>query len=94
MTPPIKEAHDELRSFMFENVYTNSIAKTEEKKAKLLVEQLYEHFRRYPERMPDEYQNICRKYDCDRAVCDYISGMSDGYAVDLFNELFVPRSWK
>lgn len=94
MTPPIKEAHDELRSFMFENVYTNSIAKTEEKKAKLLVEQLYEHFRRYPERMPDEYQNICRTYDCDRAVCDYISGMSDGYAVDLFNELFVPRSWK
>ncbi|MGN1480379.1 deoxyguanosinetriphosphate triphosphohydrolase [Porcipelethomonas sp.] len=94
MTSPVKAAHDELRSFMFEKVYTNSIAKTEEKKAKLLVEQLYEYFKKHPENMPEEYIRICRKYDCDRAVCDYISGMSDGYAVDLFNELFVPRSWK
>ena len=47
-----------------------------------------------PEKMPEEYIQICRKFDRDRAVCDYISGMSDGYAVDLYTELFVPRSWK
>ena len=73
MTNKIKAAHDQLRSFMFEFVYTNPTAKKEEKKANI---------------------QICRKFDRDRAVCDYISGMSDGYAVDLYTELFVPRSWK
>ncbi len=94
MTKDIKAAHDELRSFMFSSVYTNKAAKTEEKKAKNLVEQLYMYFKKNPQKMPDEYIQICRKFDIDRAVCDYISGMSDGYAVDLYNELFVPRSWK
>ena len=79
---------------MFEFVYTNPTAKKEEKKAKILVEQLYEYFKKNPENMPEEYIQICRKFDRDRAVCDYISGMSDGYAVDLYTELFVPRSWK
>lgn len=94
MTKDIKAAHDELRSFMFASVYTNNAAKAEEKKAKNLVEQLYMYFKKNPQKMPAEYIRICRKFDIDRAVCDYISGMSDGYAVDLYNELFVPRSWK
>ncbi len=94
MTKDIKAAHDELRSFMFENVYYNPTAKTEEKKAKNLVEQLYTYYKKHPEKLPEEYRNICRRFDVDRAVCDYISGMSDGYAVDLHNELFVPNSWK
>lgn len=94
MTKDIKQAHDELRSFMFENVYYHSAAKTEEKKAKQLVEKLYLYFKKHPDKLPEEYQTILRRFDCDRAVCDYISGMSDGYAIDLFNELFVPNSWK
>lgn len=94
MTGEVKKAHDELRAFMFEHVYTHSAAKAEEKKAEQLIERLYFYFKKYPEKMPEEYRKILRKTDCDRAVCDYISGMSDGYAVDLFNELFVPSSWK
>lgn len=94
MTNDIKIAHDELRNFMFEYVYTNPAAKTEELKAKLLVERLYDYFKRSPEKMPEEYIKICRHFDVDRAVCDYISGMSDGYATDLYCSLFVPRSWK
>ncbi len=94
MTKDIKQAHDELRSFMFDYVYTNPVAKTEEKKAKNLVEQLYAYYKKYPEKLPDEYKAICRRFDIDRAVCDYISGMSDGYAIDLYTELFVPHSWK
>lgn len=94
MTSEVKKAHDELRSFMFEHVYLHSAAKTEEKKAKHLVEKLYEYFKKHPEKLPEEYIKILRRFDCDRAVCDYISGMSDGYAVDLFNELFVPHFWK
>lgn len=94
MPDDIKAAHDQLRSFMFAHVYNHSAAKAEEKKAKRLIEMLYEYFKKHPERLPEEYQKIMRRFDCDRAVCDYISGMSDGYAVDLFNELFVPLSWK
>lgn len=94
MTGDIKKAHDELRAFMFESVYTNPEAKSEEKKAKMLIEQLYSYFKKHPEKLPDEYIDILRKYDIDRAVCDYISGMSDGYAVDLYKELFVPNFWK
>lgn len=94
MTNDIKAVHDELRTFMFENVYYNPTAKTEEKKAKNLVEQLYCYYMKHPEKLPVEYRNICRRFDVDRAVCDYISGMSDGYAIDLYNELFVPNSWK
>lgn len=44
--------------------------------------------------MPPEYLAIAEKEDVHRAVCDYISGMSDGYAVDLYQELFIPKSWK
>ena len=44
--------------------------------------------------MPEEYRNIMQESDADQAVCDYISGMSDGYAVDLYTELFVPKFWR
>ncbi|MCC8135350.1 MAG: deoxyguanosinetriphosphate triphosphohydrolase [Ruminococcus sp.] len=93
-SPEIRKAHDDLKDFMFERVYTNPNAKQEETKAVALVEKLYRYFIEHPEKMPDEYRSIIREYDIDRAVCDYISGMSDSYAVDLYTELFVPKSWK
>ena len=93
MHPHIKAAHDELRSFLFATVYINSIAKKEEKKAKDLVERLYMYFKKHPDKLPNEYKKIMDRYDKDRAICDYISGMSDGYAVDIYRELFIPTSW-
>ncbi|MCD7890708.1 MAG: deoxyguanosinetriphosphate triphosphohydrolase [Ruminococcus sp.] len=93
-SPEIRKAHDDLKDFMFERVYTNPNAKQEKTKAVALVEKLYRYFIEHPEKMPDEYRSIIREYDIDRAVCDYISGMSDSYAVDLYTELFVLKSWK
>lgn len=93
-SPEIRKAHDDLRSFMFAEVYTNPTAKQEETKAVELVEKLYRYFIDHPQKMPDEYRDIMNKFDADRAVCDYISGMSDAYAVDLYTELFVPKFWK
>lgn len=90
----IRKAHDDLRSFMFERVYTNPAAKQEESKAELLVKKLYSFFIENSSLLPAEYQEIMRKTDEHRAVCDYISGMSDEYAVDLYTELFVPKFWK
>ncbi len=94
MTPEVQQAHDTLHSFMYANVYHNPDAKHEEQKAKLLLEKLYGYFRSHPDKLPEEYLRIAEKFDVDRAVCDYISGMSDGYAVDLYTEMFIPKFWK
>ena len=94
MDDDIQQAFNELRNFMFEHVYSNSIAKAEEYKAKMLVEKLYRYFIKYPDKMPEEYINIMNRFSKERAVCDYVSGMTDLYAVNLYNELFIPKSWK
>jgi len=93
-SPEIRKAHDKLKEFMFAEVYTNPSAKQEEAKAVALVEKLYKYFIEHPAKLPEEYRIIMKKTDADRAVCDYISGMSDAYAVDLYTELFVPKFWK
>lgn len=87
-------AHDILHRFMYAEVYHNPTAKNEEKKATVLLETLYGHFRKHPEQMPELYRTIAGQSDLDRGVCDYISGMSDGYAVDLYSSLFIPKFWK
>ena len=92
--PDIRKAHDDLKRFMFDKVYTNPAAKAEESKAEQLVRKLYAYFIEHSNMLPDEYRDIMKKTDADRAVCDYISGMSDSYAVDLYTEIFVPKFWK
>ena len=92
--PEIRKAHDDLKKFMFEKVYTNPAAKQEETKAELLVKKLYAYYIENSKKLPDEYRHIMYESDADRAVCDYISGMSDEYAVDLYTDLFVPKFWK
>lgn len=92
--PEIREAHDNLKAFMFRKVYTNSDAKLENSKAEIVVRTLYDYFKRNIEKLPEQYRRIAEIKDSDRAVCDYISGMSDGYAVDIYMELFVPKFWK
>ncbi len=94
MSPDVQKAHDELRSFMFSKVYHNSIAKAEEAKAKDMLERLYMYFLKYPDKLPEEYKKIMAKFDKDRAVCDYIAGMTDIYSVNLYTELFIPKGWK
>ncbi len=94
MSDEVQKAHDELRSFMFANVYHNSVAKAEEAKAKDMLERLYMYFLRNPDKLPDEYKRIMAEFDKDRAVCDYIAGMTDVYSINLYSELFIPKGWK
>ena len=88
------EAMSLLREFMFENVYTNPMAKGEEGKARDLVKYLYTHFTAHVEKMPEEYRRIAEQEGAERAACDYISGMSDRYAVSLCEELLIPKFWQ
>lgn len=92
--PQIRMAHDDLRSFMFRSVYSNPDAKHEESKAELLIRKLYSYFKENSKMLPRLYRDIADESDIELAVCDYISGMSDEYAVDLYTELFVPKFWK
>lgn len=96
MSDEISEAMMELRQFMFDRVYTNPLVKGEEVKAERLVEFLYEYFLDNFDEIPDEYKMLVDRYGTsrERAVCDYVSSMSDRYAVGVFNELFLPSSWK
>lgn len=93
MDDAVQKAHDELRAFMFDRVYKNPVAKEEEQKAKMLVEKLYNYFLKNPMKLPEEYKIIMRRFDADRAVCDYIAGMTDSYAIDLFTDLFIPKGF-
>jgi len=96
MSDEISEAMMELRQFMFDMVYTNPRVKGEEAKAERLVEFLYEYYLDRFDEIPEEYKALVENQGTsrERAVCDYVSSMSDRYAVGVFNELFLPNSWK
>ncbi len=96
MSPDMELAMRGLRQWMFENVYSGSVAKTEEKKAQQLIESLFEYYMRHEDRLPEEYLRMMaeRGEKKGRVVCDYIAGMSDQYAIEKFQELFVPKAWK
>ncbi len=94
MTPEVGEATEELRQFLFENVYHNPVAKREESKARNLLEQLYRYFCANPQKMPAFYYENTANDSVGRCVCDYISGMTDRYAVDLYKDLFIPKEWE
>ena len=94
MSEEMNKAMNDLRSFLFETVYLNPIAKSEETKAKALLASLFEYFVKHPEKMPKLYVRNLETDSVERCVCDYISGMTDTYAIDLYNELFIPRVWR
>lgn len=93
MNSEFQQAMDELRSFMFKNVYVGSIAKKEEVKAMNIVKELYAYIKGSPGMLPEEAARMLDKYDIDRVVCDYIAGMTDRYAVKKFHDIFIPASW-
>ena len=92
MSEPVLKAYNELRDFMFAAVY-RSKAKDEEQKVMYILEGLYRYYEKNPDSLPEEYRMIADEEGKERAVCDYISGMSDRFAVRSFEELFVPKSW-
>ena len=93
MTDEVQQATDALRKFMFENVYEDKVAKREDAKSKALLISLYEYFCANPEKMPREYFVNVENEGVERCVCDYVSGMTDRYAIELYNELYVPQVW-
>ena len=94
LSPAVEKALDALRSFMFERVYRNPIAKAEESKAKDMLKRLYDYYYRNPQQLPEDFEPQLSFEGLERTVCDYIAGMTDKYAVDKFTELFTPMGWR
>ena len=89
----VGEAMLALKDFMFANVYTNPLAKGEEGKAQVMLQMLFEHYCKNPDELPGDFQAIRVEEGVERAVCDYIAGMTDPFAVQKFEELFIPMGW-
>ncbi len=93
MSEEIEDAMNALRKFMFENVYIGSTAKLEEVKVKGIIEGLFTYYCENAVRLPLQTQETAWKEGIEKAVCDYIAGMSDKFAVYTYNDIYVPRSW-
>ncbi len=92
-SPPVGEAMAALKDFMFANVYTNPLAKGEEGKAQDILNMLFAYYQKNPDELPEDFQTIRAEEGVDRAVCDYIAGMTDPFAVGQFEKLFIPVGW-
>ena len=94
LSDKVSQALADLRSFMFERVYRNPVAKGEEVKAKAMLGRLYEYYYAHPEMIPEDFQPQLSFDGMEQTVCDYIAGMTDNYAVDKYTELFIPAGWQ
>lgn len=94
MSDEMYKAFMGLRTYMFENVYTNTLAKSEEEKATYVINYLFEYYMKNIDEMPLEFVKLIENGDSkERAVCDYIACMSDQYATNIFKNLMIPKTW-
>ncbi len=94
LSPDVDKALKDLRTFMFANVYRNPVAKSQESKAKDMIQRLYEYYITHPDALPEDFQPQLSFDGMERTVCDYIAGMTDNYAVDKYTEIFIPSGWQ
>lgn len=94
MSPSVEEAMQDLRAFLFRTVYKNPVAKSEESKAKRIIQQLYQYYIENPDALPETFLPQLSFDGMEQTVADYIAGMTDKYAVDKYTQLFVPSSWQ
>ncbi|MBI4491410.1 MAG: deoxyguanosinetriphosphate triphosphohydrolase [Chloroflexi bacterium] len=93
LSPATLELTNGLREFMFRRVYTDSVAKADVPKARFVIHALFEHFCRHPEQLPPELQANPRHEPIERRVADHVAGMTDRYAIKLFQDIHVPQEW-
>lgn len=93
-SPETREAMKDLRAFMFEHVYNNPLAKSEEGKAENLVITLYQYYMDRFDLVPPELVKLLDRGDSkEQIVCDYISAMTDRFAIAKYEEIYIPKCW-
>jgi dGTPase len=91
LSPIVFRAMDDLRDFMFAEVYLRAGAREEHDKAMKLLRDLFQHFLDHPDELPEEYRNA--PGDLPTRVADFVAGMTDRYALRTYERLFLPRGW-
>ena len=91
-SPVIERALLGLREFMFDNIYRGSVCKAERSRAMFIIANLFDYYKKFPNKMSPVYLQIAEEEGLERAVVDYISGMSDAYCVTLFKDIYIPKS--
>ena len=92
MSKEVAKATNDLRTFMFERVYdlTN---KSMQERAERLLTMMFEYFLKHEDELPTPYKRLLDEYDKETVVCDYISGMTDKYAISVFEKIFIPTTF-
>ena len=93
MSDGMASVFDEFHNFMFDAVYRNPSAKGEESKVKGILGGIFEYYVAHPDLLPEEYAEIAHTDGLKRAVCDYVAGMTDGYAMEAYSTIFIPAAW-
>ncbi|MBQ2157668.1 MAG: deoxyguanosinetriphosphate triphosphohydrolase [Oscillospiraceae bacterium] len=93
MSPEVGAAVDTFHEFLYENVYRNPTVKGEERKVQGLINGIFEYYFKNPEKMSEEYLAIADRDGLTRAVCDYVAGMTDSYAISVHKDIFIPMAW-
>ena len=93
LSDEMQELYDFFHGFMYSDVYTNPLAKSEESKVDWILAAMYDYYTAHPETLPEDFLGILDREGPERAACDYISGMTDGYAMEKYSELFIPFAW-
>lgn len=93
MQPEVFKAMYAMRDFLFERVYMQKFAREEEVRSDRMLTLLFEFYCKHPDELPEFYRALLEKYELEQVVVDYITGMSDRYAIHVFQNLFIPSSW-
>ncbi|MBR5342519.1 MAG: deoxyguanosinetriphosphate triphosphohydrolase [Oscillospiraceae bacterium] len=93
MSPAMQETFDYFHRYMYSDIYVNPVAKSEESKVDGILGALFEYYAAHPETLPEDFSSVVEREGRERAACDYISGMTDSYAMEKYGELFIPFAW-
>lgn len=93
MSDEMQELFNFFHGFMFSDIYVNPVAKAEESKVDGILAALYDVYVAHPEKLPSDFIGVLEREGPELAACDYISGMTDGYAMEKYGEWFIPFAW-
>lgn len=93
MSPKVESAVGIFHDYLYESVYRNPTVKGEERKVQGLINGIFEYYFKNPEKMSEEYLKIADREGLTRAVCDYVAGMTDSYAIAIHKDIFIPMAW-
>ena len=94
MDAETEKYYDIMHKFLFDSVYTNPAAKSEEAKVSDIIEGIYAHIIKNPDVLSGEYKKVIKRDGVSRAAADYIAGMTDHFAVTTFENIYIPKFWR